>query len=70
MPSHGSLAKAGKVRDRNPVHWEFRERKSKRGTPLQHVKAHKPPRIANRRKFERRIKLKQRSGQRWLKRRR
>ncbi len=45
-------------------------RRSKSGAPLQHLKPHRPPRVANRRKFEKRIILRQRGGQRWIRRRR
>ena len=70
MPTHGSLAKAGKVREKTPRQWTNQTRRSKSGAPLQHLKPHKSPRIANRRKYEKRIILRQRSGQRWVRRKR
>ncbi len=66
MPTHGSLSKAGKVRERNPVQWDLRKRKSKEGKRLFHVSPHKPPRLSLRVKFRRRVLLKQRAGQRWV----
>ena len=70
MPTHGSLAKAGKVRQRTPRQWMNQSRRSKSGAPLQHLKPHKSPRVANRKKYKKRIILGQKSGQRWVKRRR
>ena len=70
MPTHGSLAKAGKVRERSPRQWANQTRKSKSGAPLKHLRAHPSPRIANRKKFKKRVRLGLRSGQRWIKRRR
>ena len=70
MPTHGSLTKAGKVRQLTPRQWANQTRKSKSGAPLQHLKPHKCPRVANRRKYEKRVILRQRSGQRWIRRRR
>jgi len=51
MPSHGSLSKAGKVRDRNKILWRDR-RKNKRGNPTYHKKKHKCPKVSRRRKYE------------------
>ena len=70
IPTHGSLAKAGKVRQLTPRQWASQTRKSKSGAPLKHLKPHKSPRVAFRKKYEKRIILGQRSGQRWVRKRR
>jgi len=50
MPSHGSLSKAGKVRDQNKILWRDR-RKNKKGNPTYHKKKHKCPKVNRRRKY-------------------
>jgi len=51
--THGSLSKAGKSRDQNKVQWSLRERKSKNSKlKLRHIKKHKCPRTANRKRYE------------------
>lgn len=54
--THGSLSKAGKMRDQNRVQWELRERKSKRSKlRLKHIKKHRCPRVAKRKSYEKLI---------------
>ncbi|NIP66936.1 30S ribosomal protein S30e [Candidatus Bathyarchaeota archaeon] len=55
MPTHGSLAKAGKVRQQTPK-VEHKERKSK------------IPRVRCRRNYEKRIILRKKPGQTWKRR--
>lgn len=54
--THGSLNKAGKIRDQNRVRWDLHERKSKSsGLKLKHIKKHGCPRVANRKRYEKLI---------------
>ncbi|MCD6242111.1 30S ribosomal protein S30e [Candidatus Bathyarchaeota archaeon] len=53
MPTHGSLAKAGKVRSQTP-----------KIEPI--PKKRKPPKIRNRRNYEKRIILQRKPGQNWI----
>ncbi|HDI07819.1 MAG TPA: 30S ribosomal protein S30e [Candidatus Bathyarchaeota archaeon] len=53
MPTHGSLAKAGKVRSQTP-----------KIEP--HPKKSRPPRIRTRRNYEKRIILQRKPGQNWI----
>lgn len=54
--THGSLSKAGKTRDQNRARWDLHERKSKRsGLKLKHIKKHKCPKAANRKRYEKLI---------------
>ncbi len=50
--THGSLSKAGKMREQSPINWKAR------GHKRYHVKKHKSPKVANRRKHKNRIVLK------------
>lgn len=50
--THGSLSKAGKIRDQAKVQWNLRERKSKRGLRLRHIKKHRCPKVSNRKRYE------------------
>ena len=49
--SHGSLTKSGKIRDQNPRNWKHR-RKTREGNPQKHLRKHKSPRVANRKRYE------------------
>lgn len=53
MPTHGSLSKAGKVRSQTP-----------KIEPL--PKTRKPPRVRNRRNYEKRVILQRKPGQNWI----
>ncbi len=53
MPSHGSLAKAGKVRSQTP-----RIPPTPKKSPI--------PRVRNRRNYWKRVMLERRPGQNWL----
>lgn len=54
----GSLSKAGKMRDQNKTQWNLRERKSRRGLRLRHIKKHSCPRVSKRRRYEKSLKPK------------
>jgi len=64
MPSHGSLSKAGKMRDRLQFKRGFREEEkvSRRGKlekrKYYHHRKHKCPRVANRKRYERLLRSK------------
>jgi len=66
MPSHGSLAKSGKVRSQQPKQWDKLGHKNKKGVLQRHYKKHRIPRVSNRRRFEKRVLLERESGQNWL----
>lgn len=61
--THGSLSKAGKMRSQQPKKWNLNERRTKHNIPQRHTRKHKTPRMANRRKYEKREKLGRKSGQ-------
>jgi len=72
MPTHGSLTKAGKMREQTGKP-HFRQETittiGKEGVKhteikkYQHSKKHKSPRLSGRRKYEKRILMKMQSGQ-------
>jgi len=45
------------MRDQNPKVWDKTGKKSRKGNPIKHEKKHRSPRVANRKKFMRRIVL-------------
>lgn len=61
--THGSLSKAGKIRDQNKKQWKLRDRRSKerkskkgamKGGNLQlHIRKHRHPRTSVRHRYER-----------------
>jgi len=54
--THGSVSKAGKMRDQNRVRWDLRERKSKKsGLNLKHIKKHDCPKVSNRKRYKRMV---------------
>ena len=55
--THGSLNKAGKTRDMNPIRWMDHTRLTKEGDHYRHTKKHKSPRIKNRAKHHNRVVL-------------
>jgi ribosomal protein S30 len=61
--THGSLSKAGKMREQQPKNWKLNERKTKHNIPQKHIHKHKVPRMSNRRKYEKRFGLGRKSGQ-------
>ncbi len=53
MPTHGSLTKAGKVRNQTPK------------LPHREVTSH-PPRVSNKLNFRKRFTLRRKPGQNWM----
>jgi len=54
--SHGSLSKAGKIRDLTPINWRNKIRLTKDNKPHHHNKKHKHPRSFNRQRYEKMLK--------------
>ena len=66
ISGHGSTTKAGKMRSQQPKNWGTSTRQSQSHYPLRHIRKHKIPRVAKRRNYEKRVLLKRKSGQNWM----
>jgi len=63
MPTHGSLSKAGKTRELTGKPKSRQGMRDKEMKKYAHMKAHKCPRLSARRKYEKRIEMRQKIGQ-------
>lgn len=60
--THGSLSKAGRIRDQSPIRWNNYDRVTKDNKPHHHKKKHKSPITNNRGRYKRQILLKKRGN--------
>ena len=63
MPTHGSLTKAGKMREQTGKPKYRKVMKAKVEMRYSHMKAHKSPSQSARRRYEKRVLLGQKTGQ-------